>query len=73
VTASAAWSGARLRKLRERSGRSIRALARDSGVAASIISRAERGVSTPSMATVAALAKTLGCGASRLMGERSER
>jgi transcriptional regulator with XRE-family HTH domain len=51
--------GLRLKRVRERSGRSLRAVARQSGLSASFLSQMERGKSQPSVATLYLLAQLL--------------
>lgn len=52
--------GLRLRQARQRSGLSLRALARELGVSASFVSQLENGKSQPSVATLFSLAQLLG-------------
>lgn len=52
--------GLRLRQARQRSGLSLRALARELGVSASFVSQLENGKSQPSVATLFSLARLLG-------------
>src|SRR4051794_39956515 len=51
--------GIRLKRVRERSGRSLREVARELGVSASFLSQMERGKSQPSVATLYSLAQLL--------------
>ncbi len=52
--------GARIRSLRERQGRPIRAVAEQAGVSESFLSQVERGVANPSVASLRSLAEALG-------------
>ena len=52
--------GIRLKRVRERSGRSLRDVARQLGMSASFLSQMERGKSQPSVATLYSLAQFLG-------------
>src|ERR1700744_4037584 len=52
--------GEGLRKHRQESGMSLRALAREVGVSPSLISQIEHGKATPSVATLYAIASELG-------------
>jgi quercetin dioxygenase-like cupin family protein/DNA-binding XRE family transcriptional regulator len=52
--------GARIREERTRRGRSVRQLARDVGVSASLISQIENGRSRPSVSTLYAITQALG-------------
>jgi transcriptional regulator with XRE-family HTH domain len=54
------WLGARLRAERMRRGISLRSLARDVGVSASMISQIETGKSRPSVSTLYAITSALG-------------
>jgi transcriptional regulator with XRE-family HTH domain len=51
--------GGRLKRVRERSGRSLREVARQLGISASFLSQMERGKSQPSVATLYSLAQLL--------------
>lgn len=51
--------GARLREVRQRSGRSLREVARQLGVSASFVSQLENGKSQPSVATLYSMAQLL--------------
>ncbi|GAA1314508.1 helix-turn-helix domain-containing protein [Pseudonocardia xinjiangensis] len=52
--------GDQLRELRTRRGLSLRALAADAGVSATLLSQIERGVTEPSLATLRRLANVFG-------------
>lgn len=64
--------GARLRAERIRRGVSIRALARDIGVSASLISQIETEKSSPSVSTLYAISTTLGVSIEELFGPPTE-
>lgn len=60
----------RLRRIREKEGLSSYALAAQSGVAASMLSRIESGQTTdPRLSTLRAIAAALGCSLDSLAGE----
>jgi len=59
--------GKNLRKLREERGMSQEALANEAGVAFSQIGRIERGVRSPTLSTIASLAKGLGVEPKKLL------
>jgi transcriptional regulator with XRE-family HTH domain len=61
--------GARLKRVRERSGRSLREVARELGVSASFLSQMERGKSSPSVATLYSLAQLLDVSIDELFAE----
>lgn len=65
---SAEELGPRLRRARERSRLSLRALARDVGVTASMLSQIEVGKALPSVSTLYALATRLGVSFDDLLG-----
>lgn len=52
--------GGRIRALREAGGRSLRSVATEAGVSESFISQVERGVASPSVATLRRIAEALG-------------
>jgi transcriptional regulator with XRE-family HTH domain len=52
--------GARIRAIRERAGRSLRAVAEAAGVSESFLSQVERGVASPSVASLRRVAEALG-------------
>lgn len=54
------WLGARLREERVRRGITLRGLARDVGVSASMVSQIENGKSRPSVSTLYAITSSLG-------------
>ncbi|MFC0037722.1 helix-turn-helix domain-containing protein [Actinomadura rayongensis] len=56
----AAALGARLRELRERSGRSLRSVARDLGISPSAVSQIERGTMRPSVGRLISYVTVLG-------------
>lgn len=64
--------GARLASLRLLSGLSLEDVAASSGLTKSYLSKLERGLSQPSIATVLKLAKTFGISSGKLLGEVSE-
>lgn len=59
--------GRAVRQQREAAGLSLRGLAANSGISASMISEIERGTKSPSVATVVRLAQALGVGAAALI------
>jgi transcriptional regulator with XRE-family HTH domain len=61
--------GIRLKRVRERSGRSLREVARELGVSASFLSQMERGKSQPSVATLYSLAQLLNVSIDELFAE----
>jgi transcriptional regulator with XRE-family HTH domain len=61
--------GARLAALRLLNGLSLESLAASSGLTKSYLSKLERGISQPSIATVLKLAKTFGISSGKLLGE----
>ena len=61
--------GARLAALRLLNGLSLESLAASSGLTKSYLSKLERGLSQPSIATVLKLAKTFGISSGKLLGE----
>lgn len=64
--------GSRLAALRLLSGLSLEDVAASSGLTKSYLSKLERGLSQPSIATVLKLAKTFGISSGRLLGEVPE-
>ena len=64
--------GNRVAALRRLNGFSLEHLARLSGLTKSYLSKVERGLSAPSIATVLKLARALGVGSGQLLGEGSE-
>ena len=56
----AADLGARIRSLREEKGKSLRGISRDTGVSVSFLSQVERGLASPSVATLLSMARALG-------------
>jgi transcriptional regulator with XRE-family HTH domain len=61
--------GSRLKRVRERSGRSLREVARELGVSASFLSQMERGKSQPSVATLYSLSQLLNVSIDELFAE----
>jgi transcriptional regulator with XRE-family HTH domain len=61
--------GFRLKRVRERSGRSLREVARELGVSASFLSQMERGKSQPSVATLYSLSQLLNVSIDELFAE----
>jgi transcriptional regulator with XRE-family HTH domain len=61
--------GIRLKRVRERTGRSLREVARELGVSASFLSQMERGKSQPSVATLYSLAQLLNVSIDELFAE----
>ncbi len=61
--------GARIREAREDAGLSVRGLARQIGVSASLLSQVERGLAQPSVATLWALVRELGLSLDALFAE----
>ncbi|ODA90378.1 XRE family transcriptional regulator [Leifsonia xyli subsp. xyli] len=61
--------GERLHQLRVERGRSVRALARETGVSATLLSQIERGLSDPSLRTLRALAGVFGTSVSTLFDD----
>lgn len=61
--------GVRLRSLRTTRSLTLRALARDAGVTESFLSQVERGVTTPSIATLRRIARSLGLSIADLFAE----
>jgi transcriptional regulator with XRE-family HTH domain len=61
--------GSRLKRVRERSGRSLREVARELGVSASFLSQMERGKSHPSVATLYSLSQLLNVSIDELFAE----
>lgn len=61
-----------LRNIRKARGLSQNGLAALSGVAATTLSDYERGVSTPSVATLVKLADSLECSTDRLLGRAGD-
>jgi transcriptional regulator with XRE-family HTH domain len=64
--------GARVAGLRLLSGLSLEEVASSSGLTKSYLSKLERGISQPSIATVLKLARTFGVSSGRLLGELPE-
>jgi transcriptional regulator with XRE-family HTH domain len=64
--------GPRLKRVRERSGRSLRDVARELGVSASFLSQMERGKSQPSVATLYSLSQLLGVSIDELFAAEDE-
>ena len=64
--------GIRLKRVRERSGRSLREVARELGVSASFLSQMERGKSQPSVATLYSLSQLLGVSIDELFAEEDD-
>jgi len=64
--------GSRLKRVRERSGRSLREVARELGVSASFLSQMERGKSQPSVATLYSLSQLLNVSIDELFAEEGE-
>jgi transcriptional regulator with XRE-family HTH domain len=60
AAADVPWLGQRIREERARRGASLRGLARDVGVSASMISQIETGKSSPSVSTLYAITSALG-------------
>src|SRR4051794_39946776 len=60
ATDSVSGLGARLRHARQKSGMSLRELARQLGVSASFVSQLENGKSQPSVATLYSITQLLG-------------
>jgi transcriptional regulator with XRE-family HTH domain len=67
------YVGERLREERSRRGVSVRALARDLGVSASLISQIETGKSQPSVSTLYAITTALGISIEDVFGPPEER
>lgn len=65
--------GIRLKRARERSGRSLREVARELGVSASFLSQMERGKSQPSVATLYSLTQLLNVSIDELFAEEDHR
>jgi transcriptional regulator with XRE-family HTH domain len=61
--------GIRLKRVRERTGRSLREVARELGVSASFLSQMERGKSQPSVATLYSLSQLLNVSIDELFAE----
>lgn len=61
--------GSRLKRVRERTGRSLREVARELGVSASFLSQMERGKSQPSVATLYSLSQLLNVSIDELFAE----
>jgi transcriptional regulator with XRE-family HTH domain len=64
--------GSRLKRVRERSGRSLREVARELGVSASFLSQMERGKSQPSVATLYSLSQLLRVSIDELFAEEDD-
>jgi len=64
--------GIRLKRVRERSGKSLREVARELGVSASFLSQMERGKSQPSVATLYSLSQLLGVSIDELFAEEDD-
>ena len=71
-TASVESLGARVAALRRLNGLSLEQLARLSGLTKSYLSKVERGLSAPSIATMLKLARALGVGSGQLLGQSVE-
>jgi transcriptional regulator with XRE-family HTH domain len=63
--------GSRLKRVRERTGRSLREVARELGVSASFLSQMERGKSQPSVATLYSLSQLLNVSIDELFAEET--
>jgi transcriptional regulator with XRE-family HTH domain len=64
--------GIRLKRVRERTGRSLREVARELGVSASFLSQMERGKSQPSVATLYSLSQLLNVSIDELFAEEDD-
>lgn len=69
---SAADIGARVRQARQRKGMSLRSVANDLGLSASLISQVETGKTSPSVATLYSLAQLLGFSVDEMLGLASD-
>ena len=63
---------ARIRTLRRRNGLTIEALAASVGIHKGHLSRIERGEKSPSLATLEAIARSLGVGMAQIFGEKAD-